>query len=726
MSKQAAPILPTCPLAQLALGSEARRLVDLLPDFDARTTVLATFTELFPIADDASSMWRFAVSASKRKTGEYPLAALLTHPPATDVSNRRDLEALQFWVLAAALDAIAADDYKHSTWKEAARAVRHLCTLPRYAELRLRVPALVGKDLRSVREAIASWVESEHNSGSGFHSKLDNIRRAMAQLDTDTRRHLGQRRKAEIQRSRAFAECAAASLPVMPDSTLEVSIGCVGHDHDTDPLHSAEEAADLAEPVYLRSVSADQDDMIDQLLEVEAETASIMASRHLTSAESRNLYRSLARDIDADATEPGVIMLVSSLLLNASIAEMVALPRQVPKSAGQSWWDIRGKFVAIAYAPMVTGAKEGDEGAFSLSVPVSLGQRIVGILDEGITASVLENQARRWLKRQTGRANRLSRIAQCLSSALRSEGEDEAVRGALCREDIRHVPQLYYSRLPVERLNHAYERFQRGWLGIPSTPSRCVTKTGKGGAIGSKRVPPHTCIERFHRRMEDNLASAWGEVEERRPNAVPKYHAAFVAQTAALLAFATAVRPHGTACPSFLQMQLVGPYPVIRICDKGNRSVDDARWLPAPGVMVDSFQQLQAHLAWLRAWASLAHPEVCHAIDASLRGETSPLWYFPSPGKDVTPLRWAEFWEQYRPQRQPRNFFRHYWRTEFLRTGTTGWAIDFWMGHGGWKSAQYLPTGAFCAAEMNDIKTRINAKAQHLELCVPTARKLPV
>lgn len=724
MSDALERILPTCPVARKQFAAEGRRLLDLLPDYSAKRKVEACFVRLFAGHETENASLESARQAIHRKLKTYPLGDLLAHRPSQALSGAPSIDMLRAWVFAGTLHGIDDGDQCHTAWAFAVRAVRKLAMDQDWGGERARLPSVLDLSLWQVRQALNAWEGRERTAGNAHAGQIDNIRRHLDHLAGNPRRDVGDVTRKAAKRSQRLtveltAPCAlSANVAVQPVLELDQ------HNHNTEPLFTLEEAADVAELAWLRSAHEDLDDVIEDLIETEASVSAMTASRHLTQEEARALARDLRKAI-ADGAEHGVVMLAVSLCLGASFETLISLSRSVPEAAGTPWWYVSGEKVGVALAPSVTGALKPPAGGFCVFLPDWLAAEARKVLEGDLDPDALERQAKQWLKRRPGRAQRLSRIAKCLPSALTAAGADAALVGLLTRQDIRTCPQMYYTQVTAAQLDEVHADFRANWLGDTERDAAVCTLARSSSRIGSRRVPETKVVATFFEGLDRKLAEGEQALEARRPYAVQQIHAAFANKVAGVISFTTAGRPHGEACPPFSQMLLEGPCPSLRLQDKGNRQVDDARWLPVPSLLADTLRALRNHLESLRPWARVTSPDLAAHIDASLNGQCAPLWYIPECTDKPEALKSSDFWKVHKQRRQERNMFRHYWRTRLVASHTPGWMIDYWMGHGGWQAAQYLPLGAYQARDLKSLADTIDEHAADLGLHAPEVRRLP-
>lgn len=721
--------LPEDGPARASLLGEAVRLLALI----APCPESASYLELLGPATPPPGTLDEARRHVARRATALPLAALLLARPDPGGLHADRLDRLRAWVLVAALAAITGSYADHSAWREAARAARHLCIVADLAACRQRVPDLSPASLPGARREFEAWAKREAEAGSSFAPRLQCIVRVLAQLGGQARRRILGRTHARLTPSERFAAAVGGVRPVVGAEASFMEASCADFDFDAEDLHSVEEAADVARLETLHLVTLDGDPFRqDAVADLEAwddliedDGAAITATRQLTRSEARQLARGLRLAFESGPDQPGVTMLAASLLTGRTMAELLALPVEVPGGAGRAWWRQRNGEIALCFAPAVTDAPKPPANGYGIVLPAWLSDPLGRVLAERPPADRLEDQARTWLARQfgDGRAPRISRVAAALGAALTAQGVDTVLTGLLTGADIRHTPQLYYARVEFPALEAAYRVFADAWLGLDD-PGPRVIPTGRATVTGSRRVPAEASIRALFEARQDALAAASLRLERRELGAVAEYHGAFVNLVTLILLWATGRRPHRIVLPPFAQMLRRGPHPSVRIEDKGNRSVDDARWLPLPQIAIAALNGLEEHLGFLHDWARLVSPSVAQAIEKTLAGTFAPIWYLPPSQAEVTPLTCREFWLGNLPSGLHRNLFRHHWRTEFLREGIPGWAADAWMGHGGWRSAQYLAASGYAASDLASISDLIDRKSVEIGITLPEPRRM--
>lgn len=721
--------LPEEPEARASLLAEARRLLGLLPDWPRQPW----FLELLGVDDTAPALSARTRSAVRRRYTALPLAALLLEVPDPSQARADYLDPLRAWALAAALSAIVEEWTNHSTWRAAARGMRILSTSHAAAEARSRTPEISNGDPARVRRTLLDWHAREVEIGSDLPNTLQDMVRALAQMTGKARHRVTDRARANRSESeRHAARVRGVSMPMghggpLVDATFDL------FDFNDEELCSTEEAADVARlaPVYFGLVEQDlapgahdmamELDSLDTL--VEADGAVITASAHLTGGEARDLARALREALRQQGGAADMTLLAASLLTGRAIEELIALPRAAPEEAGQAWWHIGPDQIALAFAPAVSGAPKPPLNGFKIIMPDWLGTPLRRVLDAPPDPGMLRGrEARAWLRGTRfpdSRAPRVRRIASALVAALRAQGVDSVLVGLLAGADIRHTPQIYYARVEVAKLDVAYRMYRKDWLGLEDA-GPAVVPTGSAKVTGSRRAASQAVIKGIFAARGHALE----EATARLPGAVEEYHGAFVSLIALVLLWSTGRRPHGIVCPPLNDICLDGAWPVMRVRDKGSRAVDDARWLPLPRVAVTALNTLRIYLSQsLLPWAAIVWPrEVGDAVRQALDGTLSPIWHIG--GGVVAPLECRHFWDNARPPRQPRNLFRHYWRSRFIEKNIPGWQADYWMGHGGWGSAQYLAASGYTAGDLEDIARLIDREAEEIGIVIPEPRRL--
>lgn len=721
-------LLPGEPAVRSALVREAWRLVERIEGSHRQVADGCALSLLGPdmFAEADLSTARQYVH---RRYGQFPLAAFLVAVPDRLDPQAGILDRLRSWILCAALAAIADIGPDHTTWQFAARAMRRLCSNSALVESRRRLPEIAADDLQHVRARIEEWIPREHEAGTDFAHQLDHVARALAQLAGQPRRRIGPGARAPGA-SRILADKCLAQPAGRDDGQIQLSFG--DFDFEAEDLLSLEEAADVARPLGIRlplvdptlpadaqGVAADLE-VLENLFDAGGVS---VASGHLTQSEARQLASALRREFLRGNAPAALVWLTASLLTGRRLDDLAALSGSAG-APGTSWWSMNP--LGLAFAPAVTRAPPTPKGAFIIHFPDWLQAPLRAAILSGQTPCKASIAA--WLSRGKigpGRTPRLSRIERALPHALGDLGTDSVIIALLEGADIRHSPQVYYTSLDCTALDATYRWFLQDWLGLSRQEGGKIAPAAPSApAIGSRLVPRDEEIAAFFASRRVALRTAAQRLNRHEPGAAHEYHGAFVHMAAAILSFCTGLRPHGLACPSFTALQLAGAWPVIRIQDKGNRRTDDARWLPVPGLLQQTIVALREQLQHVEEWGRLFQPEVAQAARHSLEGGMTPLWHLPEPLAVPVPLSAREYWTHVDPPGAARNALRHFWRTTLAHDRVPGWQIDYWMGHGGWGSAQYLPMSGFAAADLGELTQALEDHIDTFAIVPPEPRAL--
>lgn len=713
-------LLPEGRAPRDALLDEARRLLALL-DSEGRTA---------PPPDLAT-----AQTALHRRLSAFPLADMLAHPPLPSQPRAAQIDRLRAWMLTAVLDAIACGDGAQTTKDHACATVSRLCRLPGLDAIRLRVPNLPVDHARSALQAVQRWQHAERAAGSGFAPRLYHVELTLAQLAGQQRLIHGpaSRPRRDHNRHHIGAIEQWAKVPARDD--LALMHRCDAFDLDGELLETVEEAGDIATLSAMRmeapetglsSAQTETEALMQAETELFAHNGAISAATHrLTAPEARQLHAALRAVICNGIAPAGVVMLAVSLLTGRTIADLCTLPRAAPTRPGRSWWSAQPvpKPLGIGFCPAVSGAPKPPANGLVMALPRWLQASVRDSI--GIAPGQAVAEARAWLSSHNPAARRLrpSHVAGALPTALAASDTDAALQALLLGANIRIAPQLWYSRVSIEALHRAWCDAARGWMG-EEDPQLAVVKSGRAIAIGSRRVPTEAQIAAFFAARCDALDIARTGAWHSRPGGVEQAHGAFIDQCAAILLAATGRRPHGALWPPLSHAMQDGPWPQIRIRDKGNRLVDDARWLPLPPVACEALAAMTAHLHHLRDWGRVMNPDVANAAKAALDGDGPLFWSLPDGPAAPAPLSCAAWWAKVLPAGSERNLFRHFWRSRFLADGLPSWMIDQWMGHGGWSGAQFLPMGASSAADLTPLRDRIEPLLRAFGARAPQAERL--
>lgn len=743
-------LLPDGKAVRAGFAAEARRLLGLLsaPLPPGVTDLVAALSPM-PQAAAPEDLQ----AAIHRRRGAFPIANLLAHAPEPWEPRGADLDRLRAWVLVGLLDAVLRGQSGHTTAPKAAALLSYLCRARARAGARLVVPTISAEDVTLARESVGDWHDRLRQTRSVIAETAYVLRLTLDHLAGQARQQRAPTTRSSVLGS-ARAIAAIRGFAVLPGRDgLALEHDCPDFDYDAEGLESAEEAGDVAIPVRLQLGDPEQMDLLEVLdrgdhgrsgeagweeilpapvvLAVQGELAefsaqAVTSTRTLTPAEAAVVAQGLRRTVSSHGGPwQAATLLAVSLMTGRSLSALLAMPREMPRQAGQSWW-ARNRHAetvrfGIGFCPAVTDAPPPPQNGFVLVLPGWLQPSLERLLDrweeEPIDPAEIEADAQHLLAGflPEGRALRRSHLAASLGLAALAIGLDPAVEALLRGTDIRIAPQCWYTALPVPRLDADWRAC---WPALGLTGDEGDEDDGGDGGgggmhgasvvgtfqprremprTGSLRVPSAADLQAFFAGQRRRLETAVAALEPDLLETVQDVQAAFVGAAAAVLLGATGRRPHGALWPPLGQVLAEGPVPSVRIADKGNRTLDDARWLPLPPVAIATLEAVRVQLAHLRDWGRLHDQQVAKAATSALAGETPPLWFLPSIGADLMPLSCGRWWQSL-PDRVPRNLFRHYWRSRFVAERQPGHLVDRWMGHGGWRQTFYLST-SFAASD---------------------------
>lgn len=201
MSDPLEKLLPPCPVARKQFAAEGRRLLNLLPDYAAKSKVEACFTRLFAGHEVENVSLENARQAIHRKLKTYPLGDLLGHRPSEAQSKAPSIDMLRAWVFAGALHAIDDEDQCHTAWAFAVRAVRKLAMDQAWGGERARLPSVLDLSLWQVRQTLNAWEGRERTVGNAHAGQIEDIRRHLDHLAGSPRRHVGDVTRKAAKRS---------------------------------------------------------------------------------------------------------------------------------------------------------------------------------------------------------------------------------------------------------------------------------------------------------------------------------------------------------------------------------------------------------------------------------------------------------------------------------------------------------------------------------------------
>ena len=637
-----------------------------------------------------------------------PLVSMLLARPLETVPNHKLLDTLRGWCLVATLRFCAASQEtdQHS------RPLTGLRTIRRMAAGKFGLDPLselqgTELDAQSLRQAV---FELEQAYRARSHPRLHQIGDLGRLIESAIFVRAPRKVSAHLRRAEADR--------VPQDQTIE-------RDGVTLTL-SAQEAFgpdaaldDIAEAMRIRSYRFAPSDkafaearfaaQLD-LLEFEDRDLGFGAEfAALTGAEARMIGAKAQRDARAGQRGAGLVL---AALVSGRSVEQLAEASRTP-ALGATWISAQG---AICFAPDVRFAGAPERGGFGLHLPLGW--------DSDVAA------ARDWLARhRIGRAIPLSRVSRGLPDAM--AGQDDALVGLLCGLSVKERVALYYARFPVARLAKIWSAVLRDEFGL-SEGFSLQTIDPKTLHIGSLCGPELKAVSAWFQELVARVSHARERLNE-GVVALPSVTAAEANLAASVLAFQTGRRPHG---PAFEPLgQIVGACrPRVRLTGKGNRQVEDGRWVPMTRASQQAVALWRGSLARLRAQGVLAANrdlgEMVRAVEAGVR---SAFFAWDEIGDAPESLTAAELFERVaapalprnRGQRAkdvqgaPSNWSRHVMRRELAARGISGEMIDGFMGHGGAAADPLSPLSAASVGAQDALRDTLDAIWADLGVSLP-------
>ena len=697
----------------LQLHDEATRLLGLL-DADRWTEAVedaqARFLQVPEVPQGDLSHPMMTEPRMPLSKGDYPLASFLQTKPVEGHLRTADMDRLRAFGLAAALRFFAqtrqyerkATDDAYATVQAGLRAIRRLVSSPGLDLLRLELPD-IPLSIDATFATILDWHHHLSQRHDRFARRIDEIRRLLQHLQrfqgTRDLRPVGARDTIRVRMPAyawAIRELEGTAETVVPTLLFRVPPEGVA---EADHPRSAEEAADIAltEEVDLgfedRAADAVTSSFTTQLelLDLQDRSAAWLADHgSLSDSDCATIIRAAGQAMtQGGSPSVGAALCAASLLYGRKIAALVDL-HGTPHLPGTSWWSRDG----LGFASDVTGSGRKSTNGLIMRPAAAWQRTFDEVLGRIHPEVALERAASDWLAGlDLPRPVRIGSLARALPDGLAARGEDQAVIGLLTGTSVRSMTQLYYASFPIDRLNAAWVLHQQERLGLGAAECGMVVPTGTRKRVGSRYAPSHDAVLSFF----DELARKWEELSllARHQKLVhgPDLHAAATNYCLAALSLVTARRPHGPAFPPL--SQIVGrKRPQVLISDKGNRTHDDARWVPLPPSAMTIIGLYRQHLQTLFAENGVSGPALLRdKIDGVLLGDALPFFVWPGQFEYPYDLTAAEFWDRLDlPGRKPRNWARHYMRRHLADDGLAGHRIDAFMGHGGGWSDPLLPT----------------------------------
>ncbi|RJE79121.1 hypothetical protein [Paracoccus sp. JM45] len=692
----------------LQLHDEATRLVGLLAAdrwTEAVEDAQARFLQVPEVSQGDPSHPVMTEPLGSLSKGNYPLASFLQARPVEGHLRSADMDRLRAFGLAAALNFFAqtrrherkATDDAYATVQAGLRAIRRLVSYPSLDLLRLELPD-IPLSIDATFAAILDWHHHLSQRHDRFARRIDEIRRLLQHLQrfqgTRDLRPVGARETIRVRMPAyawAIRELEGTAGTVAPRLLFRAPPDGIA---EADHPRNAEEAADIA-------LTEEVD------LGFEDRSAAWLADHgSLSDSDCATIIRAAGRAITQGGTPAvGAVLCAASMLYGRKIAALADL-HGTPHHPGTSWWSGDG----VGFASDVTGSGRKSTNGLIMRPAAAWQRAFDEVLGRVHPEAGLERAAADWLAGlDLPRSVRLGSLARALPDGLAARGEDQAVIGLLTGTSVRTMTQLYYASFPIDRLNAAWVLHQQERLGLTAAECGVLVPTGTRKRVGSRYAPSDDAVLSFF----DDLARKWRELSllARHQKMVhgPDLHAAATNYCLAALSLATARRPHGAAFPPL--SQIVGrKRPQVLISDKGNRTHDNARWLPLPPVAMTIIGLYRQHLEMLFADCGVSGPALLRdRIDGVLSGDALPFFVWPGQFEDPYDLTAAEFWDRLDlPGRKPRNWARHYMRRHLADDGLAGQRIDAFMGHGGGWSDPLLPTSMDSLLDQADLRAALD------------------
>lgn len=695
---------------------EAERLLRLLPADIVATLHAARATHL-------PAQGRIGNLAKPRRM-QSPVATLLLTGPVPGRARIRDLDHMRAWAIGAALrfchEMGEADTYPRVL--VGLRFVWRLCIGSYQPDPLPELPDFDGS-LASLRDALSRLQGLRETRGAGQAEQIGHLLRLLqdARKPNPPRRH-GEHEPSGIER------------PPCGWTTYRGPTGTIwsAPPQGAEPPIGPEDAADIAIPVLhdfglgkrpARPSPLDRVPLQLALQDVLDEDQGWIADfAALTRAECRRIWARAADEIATRRPRPGAVWCAASLLFGRSVQTLAGLPRSLPPTADR--WLVKKDRAALCVVPDVTRDVWHDprDNSFVLHPPEELARALAPRIGEAPDRAV--GMARDWVragKNTGGRTPRLSRLTRALPDALTARGEDIAITGLLSGWNAKRQPQIYYASFPLRRIEAAWRSASTDWMG-PKARGEIRPLRSRNTRTGSFLRPDDSKVMAFFARL---TAQAEESREIFLASRLPDRLAAANNFTGALLNFIWARRPHLDALEPLSNM--VGRHrPMIRIRGKGNRSVEDGRWLPVPAIALRAIEYWRSELAAIGPERlRIVNPAFCERIAAASGGTMPPFLHWAGVLEVPTGLEVAELWDRVgtpvlpdgRPA--PANWARHYMRGTLADRNLTGAEIDRFMGHGGMTGDPFVPTSGAAAADVDRLRKALDAICTDLRIRVP-------
>lgn len=696
----------------------ANTLLHLLPA-DIADTLQGPKANLLPSRGRIGSL-------SRPRRMQSPLATLLLTPPPPGRARIQDLDHLRAWSMAAALR-FCTDTGEPDTYPrvhDGLRFVWLLCLGSYRPDPLPELPEFDGS-LASLREALNQLQGQRETRGAGQTEQIGHILRLLQDVrKPNPPRRMGERDAAKTEsapsgwmayRQQTGTTWAApppgAPAPINPEDAADVAISVV-HDFGL--------AKTPARPSPLDRVPL-QLALQDVLDEDQGWIADYAA---LTRAECRKIWARAGADMAAGRPPGGAVWCAASLLLGRSVQTLAGLPRGT--SPTEDHWRLKNDRAALCVVPDVTRASWHDprNNSFLLHPPEALARALARRIGDAPESA--ERMARGWLLsgaglKAKGRAPRLSRLTRALPDALMARGEDIAIAGLLSGWSAKRQPQIYYASFPLRRIEAVWRAACMDWMGPDARadlrPLRArTTRTGSFFGPADNQVSAFfaTLTEKAEASRAISLAAH-----------LPDRLAAVTNFAGALLNFVWARRPHLDALEPL--SNIIGRHrPMIRLHGKGNRSVDDGRWLPVPEIALQVIAYWRAEVAALGPERfRILNPEFPRHVAEASAGRAPPLleWegVLDAPAGLEAAALWSRIGTPALPDGHPApaNWARHYMRGALADRNLTGAEIDRFMGHGGAAGDPFVPTSAAAAADLDRLRNTLDEICANLRIRLP-------
>lgn len=712
-----------------AIG-EAYRLLARLPGCKSKAKALDLCKVYLPqISGKAGS--------ARPRIGTHPLAKMLLTRPRPDRPRVDDLDTLRGWTLVAALRCCAdcnLDD-RHSRILVGLRVVRLM------VQGKYRFDPL--DDLRPLTGTSADVLRAVQEMQKKLETRGDETATRIPALLCLLRDIDGAAQPRFMDPLPRAEHPPEAWEEVRRDDGLTYVIGPTAEELPEGETYAPEENAEDAEVLLYDFGLGEAEDAHQAATALQTEFAFLQhldqdkgwsADYAALSQYECGLICSAAwREITSPKPDPGAIWCAASLLFGRAICDLAGydVSPKTPQK-GQSWWKMAEGRAALCFAPDVSRLtrKQVAGNTVVMTAPDPLSRRLAAVLAEGTQTA--QEDARRWLG-QVGlqRAPDLRRLSRALSDGLLAAGEDIAIAGLLCGRRVAELTQLYYASFPIKRLEDAWGRVQRDWFGAHEV-GQLSGMMKRPHRIGSRSAPRPGEVTAYFQRLVDDVEANRANDAPQSPWQIMDRVAVETNLVAAVLTFLTARRPHG---PVFEPLsQIIGlTCPRVRLGGKGNRDVDDGRWVPlVPAALqaIDIWTECVTNLSQTRVF--MLNPDLPAYIQRARAGNVPPLFAWKDLADPPVPLMAADLGTRVRypslslrgkaaSTDTPPNWARHYMRGALSDCGVNWTLIDGFMGHGGAVSDPMRAASGASLADQDALSDALQAIWSDLGVSLPEA-----